>query len=55
MGRGELARVFENLLITLHLLEKKSLRAEERRSLKAVRGAFDSSPRCLPFKIVPSL
>ncbi len=41
-GAGE---GFENLLITLHLLEN-SIRAEKRRSLKAVRGAFHWSPWC---------
>lgn len=44
-GTGRAGEGFENLLITLHLLEK-SIRVEERRSLKAVREAFDWSPRC---------
>ncbi len=48
-GTGRAGEGFENLLITLHLLEN-SIRAEKRRSLKAVRGTFDWSPRCLSFK-----
>lgn len=38
-GTRRAGEVFENLLITLHLLEK-SLGAEERRSLKAVRSIW---------------